>query len=235
MFGGKKILAVIPARGGSKGLKGKNIREIHGKPMIQWTIEAALGSRYVDRLILSTDSAEIADVAQAAGCEVPFMRPDRLARDDSTTLDVIFHAIDTVGEGFDHLLLLQPTSPLRFADDIDRAIEICIGGGHVAITAVSIPPKPVHYFADVAPDGGMTLLPKLAEGTDRYLVNGSLYLIGIEALRRHRSFLPVGTTVHVMPYARSWDIDTLLDFRLCEAVMQAYERGEGGALEAERH
>jgi len=122
MYKGKKILALIPARGGSKGLPGKNIKPLLGKPLIAWTIEQAKASKYVDRVVVSTDDDEIAEVAIRYGAEVPFLRPKELARDDSPTIDAILHALDFFsdkGERFDLLALLEPTSPLRDSEDID--------------------------------------------------------------------------------------------------------------------
>jgi CMP-N-acetylneuraminic acid synthetase len=116
MINGKRVLAVVPARGGSKGLPGKNIRMICGKPLIDWTIQAALKSRFIDELIVSTDSPEIADIAAKAGASVPFLRPAGLATDTSPTIDVVEHVLEhfrAASESFDYLVLLEPTSPLR--------------------------------------------------------------------------------------------------------------------------
>lgn len=117
-----KILAIIPARGGSKGVPRKNIRELAGKPLIAWTIEEAKKSKYIDRLILSTEDDEIIEVAKQYGCEVPFKRPIELAQDDTPGIDPVLHAIEQC-PGYDYVVLLQPTSPLRTVDDIDGCIE----------------------------------------------------------------------------------------------------------------
>ena len=124
MIAGQKILAVITARGGSKGLPGKNIRPIAGLPLIAWTIRAAHASSLVDRTVLSTDDEKIATVARQHGCEVPFMREARLAADDTSSMDVIIDVLDRI-PGFDIVLLLQPTSPLRTSADIDNANRHC--------------------------------------------------------------------------------------------------------------
>ena len=118
-----KVLAVIPARGGSKGLVRKNILDLAGIPLIAWTIEAAKRSKYIDRVVLSSDDDEIMAVAKHYGCEVPFRRPSALASDDAASLDVLFHAIEKV-PGYDYVILLQPTSPLRTFTDIDSAFEM---------------------------------------------------------------------------------------------------------------
>ena len=122
----KKILCVVPARGGSKGLPGKNIKMLIDKPLIAWSIEQGLGSKYVNEVMVSTDSEEVAEIAKNYGARVPFLRPDFLAQDDSSTADVLVHMInelEKIGETFDYILLLEPTSPLREVNDIDKAFE----------------------------------------------------------------------------------------------------------------
>ena len=118
-----KILAVITARGGSKGLVRKNILDLAGMPLIAWTIQAAKQSKYINRVVLSSDDDEIMTVAEKYGCEVPFRRPAMLASDDASSLDVLFHAIGEVS-GYDYVILLQPTSPLRTSTDIDDAFDL---------------------------------------------------------------------------------------------------------------
>ena len=124
MINGKSVLAVIPARGGSKGLPRKNISKLADKPLIAWTIESANGSKYIDRSIVSTDDQEIADTALKYNGMVPFLRPSKLATDDAKTNDVLFHIIEVIEEKYDILILLQPTSPLRNSADIDKALEL---------------------------------------------------------------------------------------------------------------
>ena len=126
MYNNKKILAIIPARGGSKGLPNKNIKPLCGKPLIGWSIEQAGGSAYIDEIFVSTDSAEIASVAESFGIEVPFLRPAELATDTSPSSEFVLHTIDyyrSQGQEFDYILLLEPTSPLRDVADINTAIE----------------------------------------------------------------------------------------------------------------
>ena len=123
MIQGESVLGVIPARGGSKGVPRKNIRLVNGRPLIAWTIEAALGSAYLDRVIVSTDSCEIADLAIKLGAEVPFLRPAELAADDTPGVAPVLHAIESLPE-YSWVVLLQPTSPLRTEKDIDAAVHI---------------------------------------------------------------------------------------------------------------
>ena len=125
MIGNKKILAMIPARSGSKGIIGKNIKEIGGKPLIAWPIEVAKSSKYIDKVIVSTDTDEIANVALKYGAEIPFLRPSDLAQDKSTTYSVIQNIISyykELNETYDYFVLLEPTSPLTTSKDVDDAI-----------------------------------------------------------------------------------------------------------------
>ena len=126
MINNKRVLALITAREGSKGLPGKNIMMVNGKPLIVWSITIAKKSKYIDRLIISTDSKKIANIAKEWGCDVPFIRPDELATDKATSMDVIIHAINFLNDTddkYDYLILLEPTSPLRDVEDIDIALE----------------------------------------------------------------------------------------------------------------
>ena len=127
MINGKSVIAIIPARSGSKGLPRKNIKNLCGKPLIAWSIEAGLGSKYIDEVMVTTDSEEIARIAQAAGASVPFLRPAELSTDTSTSIDVIEHNNNfyknELNRKFDLLILLEPTSPLRDISDIDMSIE----------------------------------------------------------------------------------------------------------------
>ena len=125
MIDNKRVLAIIPARGGSKGVPRKNIRNLAGKPLIAWTIKEGKKSKYIDRLILSSEDSEIIEIAKAYGCDVPFVRPEELAKDNTSGVEPVLHAVSKL-EGYDIVVLLQPTSPLRTVTDIDKCIEKCI-------------------------------------------------------------------------------------------------------------
>src|SRR5215470_19477410 len=138
MIDGKKVLAIIPARGGSKGLAGKNIIEVAGKPLIAWTIAEANKSRYIDRLILSSDDPKTIEVAKAHGCEVPFVRPAELAQDETPGVDPVLHAISML-RGYEIVIVLQVTSPLRRVMDIDDCLDYllsCDANACVSVTGV---------------------------------------------------------------------------------------------------
>src|SRR5688500_10349967 len=137
MIAGRSVLALIPARGGSKGLPGKNLLPVDGRPLLDWTVQAARRSRYIDRVVLSSDDPAIIAAGLAAGCDAPFVRPAELASDTAGTLEVVEHALDRL-PGYDVLVLLQPTSPLRTAGDIDGACERMVASGAGSCVSVSL-------------------------------------------------------------------------------------------------
>lgn len=218
MYKGKKILGLIPARGGSKGVPRKNVLEVNGRPLIAWTIDEAKKSKYIDRLILSSEDAEIIETAKRFGCEAPFVRPAELSRDETPGIDPVLHAVGAV-EGFDYLVLLQPTSPLRIAGDIDGCIERCIDGGFDS--CVSVKEVGDHPYLMFKLLGGAALEKLHKEKADRrqdlpdfYVLNGAVYVIHIGALLDVKDFITPNTAGYVMPEDRSLDIDTPHDIEL---------------------
>lgn len=218
MIDGSSVLALVTARGGSKGLPGKNIRPVGGRPLIDFTVAAARGAACVDRVVLSTDDDAIARAAQAAGCEVPFRRPAELAGDEAQSIDVVLHALDQLAP-IDLVVLLQPTSPLRTAADIDAACERLVRSASPACVTVAAVEQSPYWMYRV--DEHHHLLPLLsapADATRRqdlppvYTLNGAVYVARTDWLRRSRSFVTAETVAHVMPRERSLDIDTLDDF-----------------------
>jgi len=233
MFNGKKILALIPARGGSKGVPGKNIRMLGGKPLIQWTIDAAKKSQYLDRLILSSEDKGIISVARECGCEVPFVRPLELATDDMPGVAPVLHAVGALEEQYDYLVLLQPTSPFRNAEDIDEAIRRCIEGGAGSCVSVTESEKhPAWMFYLTNEKKLMPVLETAVDATHRqqlssvYVLNGAVYVVDIKVLLdKEKLFFPNQTLAFPMPAERSMDIDTQFDFTLCELIAQRMEEG----------
>lgn len=231
MIGTRKVLALIPARGGSKGVPGKNILPISGKPLIHWTIDAARASRYIDRLILSSDDEEIMAVAAFGGCEVPFRRDASLAGDTASSIDVLVDALERV-PGYDIVVLLQPTSPMRSSSDIDGAIERLESSG--APTCVTVRAAEDHpywtFYADeqgrlahyVKPPAGIPMrrqdLPKA------WCLNGAVYALRTELFLRTRSILTADTVFYPMPAERSIDIDTPTDVERLIDVVQRITR-----------
>lgn len=157
-----KILAIIPARGGSKGIPGKNIKELNEKPLMAYTIGEALKCLEIDRVVVSTDSKEIAQVAEKYGAEVPFMRPAQLAADTSKTIDAVWDVLDRLEEDYEYVVLLQPTSPLRLAEDITGAIQKAVETGKdvVPVSKVQDPPVLMRQM-----DENGELTPLLTEGS----------------------------------------------------------------------
>ena len=234
MYRENRILALIPARGGSKGIPHKNIIPVAGKPLIRYTIDAALQSRYIDYVLVSTDDEEIARVAKACGAQVPFLRPAELAADTSRTVDAVIHAAETLkqhGETFDSLVLLQPTSPLRTAEDIDGAIEKFYTGGRQAVVSVSpVEDHPVLVRTIEQTTDGERLKPLLAgSSTVRrqdmpafYRVNGCIYINAMEELNGDTSFND-NPAPWVMEKSHSVDIDEPADLALAEYLLNAKE------------
>ncbi|MBN2562021.1 MAG: acylneuraminate cytidylyltransferase family protein [Phycisphaerae bacterium] len=225
------ILAIITARGGSKGIRRKNMASVGGKPLVAWTIEAALKSRSVSRVVVSTDDADIAAVAKRIGADAPFRRPKRLARDRSAHVPVVVHAVRWVEaqekRRYDYVLLLQPTSPLRTAGDIDSAIRIA--GRHDADAVVSVCASPVHpnRIRLLTPSGRLRSVvdapkrytPRQAE-TPAMMINGAIYLVKRSVLFHKGSLCPDGAYAYIMPAERSVDIDTLQDLRAAERLIE---------------
>lgn len=222
MIDGGKVLAVIPARGGSKGVPRKNIRVVAGRPLIAWTIEEARKSKYIDRLVVSSDDAEIIEVARSWGCEAPFVRPAELSRDESPGIDPVLHALDML-PGYDWLVLLQTTSPLRSVADIDGCLDRCVEAVANACVTVAPAEQSPYWMYSLGTDGRMqALLPTQVEVARRqdlppaYLLNGAVYVARCEWLRRHRTFVNEETIGFVMPQERSLDIDTELDLQILD-------------------
>lgn len=219
MIDGLSILAVVTARGGSRRVPGKNVRDVGGRPLIAWTIGQGAASRLVDRLIVSTDDEEIMRVAREAGAEVPFRRPKSLAKDDTPGVDPVLHALDAL-PGFDIAVLLQPTSPLRAAQDIDACIERCAQPGIDACVSVAPLAKPLDWTYYIAADGKMTPVKEGRDGPEACVLNGAVYAARVPCLRANRSFVTPQTVAYRMPRERSLDVDTEEDFALLEMIMK---------------
>lgn len=233
MINGKKVLALVPARRGSKGLPLKNIRPLGGKPLLVWPIEAARQSRYVDRVVISTEDEEFATVAKAAGADVPFMRPAELATDTSSSIEFIAHALEVLGrmgECYEYLVLLEPTSPLTEAEDIDSALELLASQQECADSIVGVTASVTDHPAfaiRIKADGkigpylseNFKQLPRRQDVEPVFALDGSLYISTTAALLRERSFCHQRTLPYVTPRWKSLEIDDLVDFICIEAVL----------------
>lgn len=222
------ILAVIPARGGSKGMPRKNILPFNGKPLIVHSIEAALQSGVFSHTVVSTDDAEIAAVAKAAGAEVPFLRPPHLASDTAATLDVLRHALtacETDGQHFDAICCLQPTSPLRTVADIRGAVDLWLKQPDHAVYGVCSWEHPLAWSVTLDDDGHMAMKSfgketDLRQGRQAlaqdFRLNGAFYLWPRECLATLSAGLPAKVLAWTMPTDRSVDIDSKVDFDIAE-------------------
>ena len=221
----KSITVLIPARGGSKCIPRKNIRPFCGKPLLQWSIDAALAAACVAQVVVTTDDAEIAAVASAGGAEVPFLRPAELATDKAPGIAPVLHALEQLPKVSD-VLLLQPTSPLRTSDDIE--VIVALRQQAACESAVSLTPSSKHpaWMFSLSQEQRLEPLLELDEIVCRqqlspaYVLNGSLYLASREFLLREQSFINAETIGYVMPPERSVDIDTPLDWQWAEFLMR---------------
>ncbi|KJS31437.1 MAG: acylneuraminate cytidylyltransferase [Desulfatitalea sp. BRH_c12] len=232
MIDSQTILAIIPARGQSKQVPRKNIRAVNGKPLIAWTIEAARKSAYIDRLILSSEDAEIIRVAEKLGCEVPFVRPSELAADDTPGILPVLHAIENMPRKYDLVMLLQPTSPLRTTEDIDGCLAFFAQTTAPACVSVVRADKSPYWHYRVTGNDHLLqpLLP--ADLGDRprqllpetVLLNGAIYLARTPWLMKTRTFVTEQTSAYRMPKERSIDIDSELDFALLASLLKKPEQ-----------
>jgi len=238
MYNNKKILAVIPARGGSKGLPGKNIKPLLGRPLIGWTIEQAKACEYIDEIFVSTDSKEIAEVAEQFGISVPSLRPVELATDTASSIDVITYTIDLLenaGKKFDILVLLETTSPLRDAEDINCAIRTLIETeGAESIVGIcktenAHPDFLVHkeHSNFIKPyQKNDFIFKRRQEIGNLYFFEGTLYISYIEALKAKRSFYHEKALGYEVPKYKSFEVDDMVDFKIIEALMAAKRNNE---------
>ncbi|HWJ38183.1 MAG TPA: acylneuraminate cytidylyltransferase family protein [Sphingomicrobium sp.] len=233
MIEGKSVVAIVPARRGSKGLPLKNIRPLGGKPLLAWPIAAAKASRYVDRVIISTDCPEFAAIGVEAGADAPFLRPRELATDTATSVSLVLHALETLaaaGESYGYVVLLEPTSPLTEGDDVDGALETlgCQRGVADAIVGVSSLAAAHPAFAvritgagllRPLTDGTFQALPRRQDVENLYALDGSLYISDTKALIQKNSFYHDRTLAFVTPRWKAFEVDDLVDFICIEAII----------------
>ena len=237
-----KILGLITARGGSKGLPGKNIKALGGKPLIAWTILAALESQSFDRVVVSTDDAVIAETGKGWGAEVPFLRPVELAQDSSPHILSSEHALMWLKEHEGYLpewvMLLQPTSPFRSASDIRASIKLGKSDGVEAV--VSVCEVKHHPFLTYRLNPDNRLVPfmeynlkytRRQDLPEAFATNGAIYLNRTASLLKNRKYVPVGTLPYVMAVERSFEIDTACDFSIAECLMRQKQGKEASVEE----
>lgn len=233
MISEKSVLAIVPARGGSKGLPGKNIRPLCGKPLIAWSIEAGLASRYVDEVMVTTDSEEIAIAARSCGAQVPFLRPAHLALDTSPSYQAIEHAIlyykTTLHREFGYLVLLEPTSPLRETSDIDEALSMLDRNPSADAIVGVCKAEGVHpaFMFNRQPSGMLAGYEHADPGSTRrqdvsdlYFPEGTIYASRMGAYLERKTFYHEKTMGYVVPKWKAPEVDDIYDLVMIEAIMK---------------
>ena len=232
MISNKRVIAIIPARGGSKGLPGKNIRPLCGKPLIAWSIERARQSRHIDTVVVTTDSQNIADVALGCGAEVPFLRPAHLASDTASSVDTVLHTLDyyrdILGKTFDYVVLLEPTSPLREPGDIDSMLNKLLANADDFDAIVSVGEVHEHpsimkrlegntmqpFYTDLAMTG------RRQDNVPAYFPYGVAYIVTANTLYSLRTFYPPRATFFEIKRHQCFEINDLCDFLVVETMMK---------------
>ncbi|WP_299266783.1 acylneuraminate cytidylyltransferase family protein [uncultured Psychrosphaera sp.] len=234
MIYGKKVLAIIPARGGSKRLPKKNILDLAGKPLISWTINAALSSQFIDKVMVTTDDKDIADISRLAGAEVPFMRKKELSSDTASSIDVALDVInfyEDKGDNFDSIILLQPTSPLRTSSNIDEAIEMYhFNQANYVISVAECDHSPLWCNtlpSDFSLKGFISekVISKRSQDLEMYYrLNGAIYICNIKEIRNNNSFFSDNNSfAYVMKKENSVDIDDEFDFMYASLLVDNYQ------------
>lgn len=221
------MIAIIPARGGSKGLPGKNIRKLNGKPLIAYAIDCARKARHIDRVIVSTDDSEIADVARQYGAEIPFLRPDYLASDTAQAVDNYIYTVDRLSREetlpIDEFAVLLPTTPLRLSEDVDNAIELFRERQADSVISYTPEAHPIRWHKYLDADKAFVNIfdDTIANRQDlkiSYYPNGAIYVFRTSVIKE-RKYYTKKSYAYVMPRSRSIDIDTLEDFQYAEFLL----------------
>lgn len=228
------MIAIIPARGGSKGVPHKNIRNLNGKPLIAYTIEAALNSKYIDKVLVTTDDIEIATISQKYGASVPFMRPDYLATDTASAIDVYLHAVEFVKKNFKNdiskFMVLLPTAPLRKTKHIDEAVEQFLKAKAQTLVAMKEADTPISWYYLLQKDGTVrnanfdsNNMANRQMNKKYYIPNGAIYILDYQLLKKQRTYYSENTIPYIMSSEESVDIDTQFDFKIAEFMMKELE------------
>ncbi len=229
------MLAIIPARGGSKGVKGKNVKLLCGKPLIVYAIEAAMAAKSLDRIILSTDDPKIARIASKYNVEILFMRPKELAQDNSLAIDNYIYTIERLNREFncnyEEFVALLPTVPLRTSEDIDKAVELFSQTNAESVISCTTLHHPLEWIFSINDDGiiqrnneiDIKKMKNRQESKHVYIPNGAVYVFKYSLLKEKNSYYSDQTYAYVMPPERSVDIDTELDFKFAEVLIGQQE------------
>ncbi|TDT51974.1 cytidylyltransferase domain-containing protein [Fonticella tunisiensis] len=231
MYKGKTFLAIIPARGGSKGIPRKNIINVNGKPLIQYTIDEAKKAQYLDRIIVSTDDEEIAEVSKKCGAEVPFLRPKELADDNSKTIDVLLHAINELvkqGNKYDYVVLLQPTQPLRKSWHIDESIKKIVESNEESLVSVTEVKEHPILMRTIDKNDRVENLLNVNSTVRRqdfpkfYKVNGAIYINKLNENFNNYTSLNDNKLAYIMDKKYDIDIDEPIDLEIFEFLVKRY-------------
>jgi len=228
----RRVLAVIPARSGSKRIKNKNIRLLAGKPLICHAISAALGSKYVDKVMVTTDGSEIATAAKKCGAEVPFIRPTKLASDSAKSFDVVYHAVkfyEEKREIFDIIVLIQPTTPLVASEDVDAAVEKLVETRtNSCVTVCQVGERPEWMFSiqeglAISHDQNFDENKRTQDLEPLYRINGGVYAVKKTTIFEQKTLFDFkNMSAVIMPRERSVDIDEEMDFAIAEVLIKAH-------------
>jgi CMP-N,N'-diacetyllegionaminic acid synthase len=239
LYKNKTFIAIIPARGGSKGLPGKNIKNLCGKPLIAWSIQSGLKSRYLDKVVVSTDYKNIANISKEYGAEVPFLRPEYLATDTATTFDVVKHVIgyyqDKENILYDFVVLLEPTSPLRNDNDIDRMIEKSVEDACDIDSVISI--GEVHEHPSIMKKivGGryldnfcenMEMKYRRQDNDVAYFPYGVAYIVKTDSFLKEKTFYTKKCGFHKIQRYQCYEIDDMYDFLAIENILNYKKKEE---------
>jgi len=225
MYKGNSYLAIIPARGGSNRIPRKNIRLVAGKPLIVWTIEEARKSKYLDRVILSSEDQQIIKVAKEYRCEVPFIRPKILAKDTTPGIEPVLHAIGALNEKYDYVVLLQPTSPLRKAIHIDEAIDFLYDKKAGSVVGIREARESPYWMFTMKPNSTLTqLLPKSKSKCRQdlqkiFLLNGAIYIAKTKQILEEKTFINELSAGYLMDKQSSVDVDDMIDLEVAEKLL----------------
>jgi CMP-N,N'-diacetyllegionaminic acid synthase len=238
VIGEKRLLAIIPARGGSKRLPRKNILYLEGKPLIAWTIKAALKSKYIDRVVVSTDDDEIAEISKKYGADVPFIRPDELSTDEASSVDTIIYTLDKLkqqNDNYHYIVLLQPTSPLRTYKHINNAVKIMQGSKALSVISVAEATHNSIWCNQLGDNNDLSEFINLGYKNKRsqdlpkqYCLNGAIYLCEVSSfIKQHGFFLENRCCAFEMDKESSIDIDDKIDFQLAEVLINNIQNTGG--------
>lgn len=223
MINNKKIVALIPARGGSKGIKNKNLILFKKKPLIYWSIKAALKSKYIDECYVSTDDKNISKVAKQYGAIIPFKRPKKLSTDKASTNSVVDHFLSQIDEKYDYLILLQPTSPLRDFIDINRSLQFMFKSKKKSLVSIAKLDYPNEWVVEQNKKDIISFVNKKNDISRRqdsinyYKINGAIYITEINYYKKYKSFITNKTIGYKMNFEKSIDIDTKFDLLMAKS------------------